>query len=168
MPISAILCEIIQNHRLWVWEEERLWKCAELMGWGSQERGWSTEAEVAEQGCEQQDAVNRSAVLEMKTCLGDKSFGNDNVQCKALAGCGQWRTLELRRSMPLKGLRGLSVRTWKHPSRMTEECWKITVLGSPMRHLLMKCDAWRQRQMNSGNRWYHWHLFRKLRILGWW
>ena len=111
-----------------------------------------------------QDAVNRSAVLEMKTCLGDKSFVNDNVQCRALAGCGQWRTLELRRWMPLKGLRGLSVRTWKHPSRMTKERWKITVFRSSMRHLLMKCDAWRQWQMDSGN----WHLFRKLRILGWW
>ena len=87
------------------------------------------------------DAVNRSLCLEMKTFLGNKSFGNDNVQCRVLAGCGQWRTLDLRRSRPLKGFWGLSVRTCKHPSRMTKECWKVTVWGSSMRHLLMKMQC---------------------------
>lgn len=54
---------------------------------------------------------------DMMTFAGGRGIGKDNVQGMNMDGVGQWkRSLELRRSKPLKGFEGLSIWTLKQPA----------------------------------------------------
>lgn len=64
----------------------------------------------------------RPGMLEMMTFPGGTGIGKDNVQGMTTDWVGQWkRSLELRRSKPLKGFEGSSIWTLKQPTEMAGE-----------------------------------------------